>query len=792
MGGNAKTSAIIGLIVSLAMFASSRANEADLEWSTFLGGGGDDKGFGMVMDDSTNVYVTGYSESSDFPTTYGAYDTTYNDTSDVFVAKINSTGDALIYATFIGGSGIDQGRGIALDDSKNIYVIGRTASTDFPTTPEALDTTHNGLLDVFVVKLSPTGNTLIYATFLGGSGNDYANGITLDDDGHAALTGWTNSSDFPTTYGAFDTTYNFGGAVGNDAFVAKLNAAGTDLDYSSYLGGNHDDCCFCLSVDGSGSVYLGGTAWSTDFPVTSGAFDTSHDDSRDAFVIKLNPTGSDLIYSTFLGGSGDEYVMSIVVDDSGAVSLTGATYSQNFPTTAGAYDTDHDAGTDVFLTELNATGTALLFSTFLGGGDSDISTDMVIDSLGYIYVTGYTYGFNGTFPTTPDAYDRTHNGNWDAFFSKFDPTASDLVYSTFLGGQDEDEGYAIAVDDSGSIYLVGYTESADFPSTQGAVDETPNGGFDVFVSRVKIHSDTTSPEAIADLSCDVENLTKGADIRLNWSQPYDDVGVARYVVYRSSSASALGDSLAGSTDTTYLDSGAAGDVDTNFCYTVKAVDAAGNESGESNTVGEHDWDLATTTGTDYTWMALALDDSGLTMASDLEADIEAHSHPATNCLTISQWNPTAQTYTHYTTVPIPMGDFALAPGGAYRVEVNAGAVYTQVGQVLPADSLTFQLTTTTGTDYTWISLPLHLDSLAMASDLEADIEAHSHPATNCLTISQWNPTAQTYTHYTTVPIPMGDFALAPGGAYRVEVTADAVWPSSSKATKAFQRTLRSR
>jgi hypothetical protein len=180
------------------------------------------------------------------------------------------------------------------------------------------------------------------------------------------------------------------------------------------------------------------------------------------------------------------------------------------------------------------------------------------------------------------------------------------------------------------------------------------------------------------------------------------------------------------------------------------------------------------------------------MASDLEAAIEAHSSPAFHCLTVSQWNPTAQTYTHYTTVPVPMGDFALTTGLPCRVETDAAGVVTLTGAVPASGSLSFQLHTTTGTDYTWISLPLELDSLAMASDLEAHIENNSNPVTNCLTVSRWNPTAQTYTHYTTVPIPMGDFAIRPGRPYRLEVTADAQWPYSGKGLRSFHRTLRTR
>ena len=235
-----------------------------------------------------------------------------------------------------------------------------------------------------------------------------------------------------------------------------------------------------------------------------------------------------------------------------------------------------------------------------------------------------------------------------------------------------------------------------------------------------------------------------------------------------------------------------GDPATDLFYLVTAVDGSDNESEESNQTAESDWELKATTGTDYSWIGLALDDSTLIMASDLESAIEAHSSPAVNCLTVSQWNPTAQTYTHYTTMPIPSGDFALTPGRPCRVETDTSGMFTFTGTVPAADSTSFDLKATTGTDYTWISLPLELDSLAMASDLEAHIEAHSNPVTDCLTISRWNPTAQSYTHYTTVPIPMGDFAIRPGRPYRVEVTADATWPYAGKGLRHLRRTPRTR
>jgi hypothetical protein len=312
------------------------------------------------------------------------------------------------------------------------------------------------------------------------------------------------------------------------------------------------------------------------------------------------------------------------------------------------------------------------------------------------------------------------------------------------------------------------------------VDDDENGAYGevIFVPLY----DVVPPEAISDLSAALADTT----ISLSWSAVSTDTAgtdenLNRYVIYRDTTAfftPAADDSIGMTAATGFIDSTAAvRDVSRNSFYRVLAVDDAGNSGGISNGVGEYDFSLEATTGTDYTWVSFCLNDTGLTMASDLEAHIENHSSPAADCYTVSQWNATAQTYTIYSTIPIPQGDFTLQPGQAYRVEIDTSAVWTLVGEVLPDDSVAFQLEATTGTDYTWISLPLHLDTLTMASDLEAHIESHSSPTADCYTVSQWNATAQTYTIYSTIPIPQGDFAVRAGRPYRVETDTSAVWPS---------------
>lgn len=388
--------------------------------------------------------------------------------------------DPLAYSTFLGGSAFDDGAKIAVDGAGNAYITGRTFSTAFPTTPGAFDTTHNGSGDAFVAKLNAAGSALVYSTFIGGSSSDYGYGIAVDGSGNAYVTGETNSPSFPTTAGAFDTTHN--GAV--DAFVAKLDPAGSSLLYSTFIGGAADDYGSSIAVDVAGNAFVTGSSGSTTFPTTAGAFDTTHNGGFDAFVTKLNAAGSALVYSTFIGGSVSDDVYGLAVDASGNAYVTGETDSTTYPTTAGAFDTTYNGVVDAFVTKLNAAGSALVYSTFLGGNADDGGYGITADSAGNAFVTGYTSGGTTAFPTTAGAFDTTHNGSVDAFVTKLNPAGSSLVYSTFIGGSSTEDGRSIAVDTSGNAILTGGTNSPGFPTTIGAFDTTHNGDFDAFVTKL--------------------------------------------------------------------------------------------------------------------------------------------------------------------------------------------------------------------------------------------------------------------------------------------------------------------
>jgi hypothetical protein len=389
--------------------------------------------------------------------------------------------DPLIYSTYLGGSDYESGRAIAVDGAGNAYVTGKTYSTDFPVTSGAFQTTRKGDDDVFVTKFNSAGSALVYSTYLGGSGyaddgGDIAGGIAVDSSGNAYLTGTTYSSDFPTTAGAFQTVCGGGGNCGvGDGFVTKLNPTGSALVYSSYLGGSSYNFAEGIAVDSSGSAYITGGTDSTDFPITPDAFQTTF---GGCFVTKFNPTGSALVYSTYLGGSGGapggDHGYGIAVDSSGNAYVTGLAGSSDFPTTPGAFQSVCNGGDtscappNTFVTKFNPSASGLVYSALLGGSDIDWGMGIAVDRSGNAYVTGTTYSRD--FPTTSGGFQTTcggagnnYSGCWDAFVTKVNPDGSALAYSNYLGGTNDDWGIDISVDSSGNAYVIGYTESSDFP-----------------------------------------------------------------------------------------------------------------------------------------------------------------------------------------------------------------------------------------------------------------------------------------------------------------------------------------
>ncbi len=360
-----------------AFVTKLNSNGTALLYSTYLGGSSDASGSAIALDSSNNAYVTGFTDSNDFPTTAGAFQTTIAGARDAFVTKLNGNGTALLYSTYLGGSGDDAGRGHCVDSSNNAYLTGSTTSADFPTTPGAFQTTLTNV-GAYITKLDSSGAALLYSTYLGGSNDDAGSAIAVDSSNNAYVTGSTTSADFPTTAGAFQTTI----AGGGDAFVTKLDNSGATLLYSTYLGGSSDDAGSAIALDSSNNAYVTGSTTSADFPTTAGAFQTAIVGTGDAFVTKLDSSGATLVYSTHLGGSSNDSGNAIALDSSNHAYVTGSTTSADFPTTAGAFQTTFAGGAvDAFVTELNSSGTALLFSTYFGGTGDDYGYGIALDSV---------------------------------------------------------------------------------------------------------------------------------------------------------------------------------------------------------------------------------------------------------------------------------------------------------------------------------------------------------------------------------------------------------------------------
>jgi hypothetical protein len=477
-----------------------------LLYSTFLGGLENETSTSIEVDSKGNAYITGWTLSPDFPTITGSFDTKGNLSSyrtDVFVCKLKSNGSGLIYSTFIGGNAKDSGMDIAIDSMGNVYITGGTHSMDFPTTPNAYNKSSNARGDCFVLKLNYNGSSLIYSTCIGGFEGDYGSALVIDKIGNAYVTGYTEKCeippyiDFPTTSGAYDETNNCNSYT---AFIFKLSTNGSSLLYSTFLGGTSYDYGDDIAIDQSGNVYVTGYAMSGNFPTTPGAYDRFHNINLDVFVSILNLSGlgsSDLMYSTFVGGNYHDWGKSIVLDKKGNIIVGGDTSSNNFPTTEGAFDRTFSGGSfnfDCFIFKLNQNLSELKFSTYIGGNKDDLGTDISIDSIGNIYLTGTTE--SSKFPVTSNAFDKTLN-NSDIFLLKLSPDGRYLNYSTFFGGSEDEKdfwinlgahyGYlghsGICIDDIGHIYLTGHTLSSDFPTTPGAMDRSINGKTDVFVSR---------------------------------------------------------------------------------------------------------------------------------------------------------------------------------------------------------------------------------------------------------------------------------------------------------------------
>jgi hypothetical protein len=406
------------------------ATGGGLIYSTILGGSSVDQGNAIAVDRFGSAYVGGETFSTDFPVTSGAFQTTPTSGGDGFVTKLSPSGSSFVYSTLLGGDESDEILALALDSQHRAYVTGFTCSTDFPVRNAfqpvyRSENCSSGGVSAFVTRLNAGGTGLDYSTFLDGGIASAGQGIAVDSTFHAYVTGRTQSSGFPTTPGAFQRTFKAAtipefphDIIGNNAFVTKFSADGRSLIYSTFLGGSVSDEARDIAVDGSGRAYVTGSAQSKDFPVSSGAFQKTLRGSSDAFVTKLQITGSGLFYSTFLGGSGGDGGNSIAVDSFGRAHVAGSTSSTDFPL-LGAIQSHFGGTRDAFVTKISGTGGVLFYSTYLGGSAADDANSIRLDSAGNAYVGGSTSSSN--FPTTPGAFSRTRKGSTEGWVAKIAP-----------------------------------------------------------------------------------------------------------------------------------------------------------------------------------------------------------------------------------------------------------------------------------------------------------------------------------------------------------------------------------
>jgi hypothetical protein len=502
-----------------------------LAYCGYIGGSAVDDAYGLAVDTAGNAYVAGRTQSTaaTFPDAVGP-DVSQNGGDDAFIAKVNAAGTALVYCGYIGGSGFDIAYEVAVDAAGNAYVTGSTTSTAL-TFPETVgpDLTYNaGPVDAFVAKVNAAGNALVYCGYIGGNGTDEGFAIAVDGSGNAYVAGRSDSAaGFPVA-GPGDLTPN----GGDDAFVAKVNAAGTAIVYCVYLGGSGGEQVNGIVVDAAGNAYIGGRTGSTEatFPVAVGPDLTYNGGSLDGFVAELSTTGA-TVYCGYVGGSGDEEVTAVAVNGAGNLFFSGTTGSTeaSFPVTVGPDLTFNGATFDAFVAKLNAAGTAYVYCGYIGGTGDDNARDMDIDASGRVLVTGHTNSTETSFPVWQGP-DLTYNGGGhDVWVAMVNPGGTALIFCTFLGGSGDDTVQALAVDGSGNVYVAGATDSteATFPVTAGP-DLTSNGGGDAWIAKISLVATAVTLQSLTAKGV-------GGGVELAWSTASELQNLG-FNLYRAESA----------------------------------------------------------------------------------------------------------------------------------------------------------------------------------------------------------------------------------------------------------------
>ncbi len=460
--------------------------DPSLKYSTYLGGTGGDFGYGIATDSSGNMYITGYTTSTDFPLA-DPLQATKSGAADIFITKLNPAGTEVLYSTYLGGEGDDYAWSIVVDGDENIYIAGRTRSDDFPVSNPTQSTNNGGNNgDTILAKLNPSGSALLFSTYLGGNADDmpgqYGNCLAIDASGNMYVTGQTGSPDFPVV-NPIQASLN----GTRDIFLTKIDPSTPAVVYSTYLGGSGNDGGNDVAVDETGAAYIAGQTNSADFPLVD-ALQSTLGGSYDALFLKVNPSGSALEYASYLGGAGSDNVYAAAVGTDHSMYIAGSTSSANFPVVNPVQDTNGGTGSDAFVVKIDPAGSALDYATYLGGaGNSESARAIAVDSSGSAYIAGVTNGAG--FPTVNPI--QGYVALRDSFITKLNSAGDEIVYSTYIGGDNNDDIYSLAIDGNGNAYVTGMTQSSNFP-TVSPLQATSGGTWEAFVA---ILEDDRAPTA---------------------------------------------------------------------------------------------------------------------------------------------------------------------------------------------------------------------------------------------------------------------------------------------------------
>jgi uncharacterized protein (TIGR03437 family) len=472
-----------------------------LIYSTYFGGSAADTAESITVDSAGNMYVSGVTNSSNLPTA-GPFRSGYSGAADSYICKLNSLGNSLIFSTYIGGTGNDVVRRLAVDAAGNCYITGFTSSGNYPTQNPLQGAFGGGDSDAFITKLNAAGNGLVYSSYLGGSGADSGIGLAVDTGNSPIISGETTSANFPTSSAAQATNQGQ-----TEAFVTKYRNDGAAYTYSTYLGGVERDSSASLAIDSTGAVYIAGYTFSSNFPIRGSAFQDTYGGLQDAFVAKFSTAGA-IVYSTFLGGSANEEAYGISVDSAGSAYITGYTFSPNFPVVSPVQGTIKPGTQDAFVTKLSASGASIVYSTYLGGASGDYGNSVVVDSAGSASVVGTTY--SNDFPVTSVVVGQggqiiPPGSGGETLVFKLNTTGNALIFASTLGGSGVDFGVGIALDTTGNLYICGQTNSTTFPVV-GAYQSNNAGNSDAFVTKIDPTRNTAYFTAVSAASYSVNGI----------------------------------------------------------------------------------------------------------------------------------------------------------------------------------------------------------------------------------------------------------------------------------------------